>query len=95
MMDAMQILPAVLEDVGEEDLAQIVDICMSATSVETPGGPMRIMKGKTCMFPEIQTDLSATIMICWHCIKYNCSGFFGEIASLLTQNRQNGNQPKA
>lgn len=78
------LLPKLLDAISEEDLHHIIVKCLNYCDKSLPAGWQKVMTGESYGIKDIEYDLTTCLLLCYHCIVFNCGGFFGEGGSLFS-----------
>lgn len=87
--DALQIvtmIPELLSTITDDDLKNLMVMCLKTVEASFPAGWQPVIDAHDNFgVDDLEYDTVACILLCYHVIAYNCSGFFGEsgLSSLL------------
>lgn len=77
---------AILGDLKDEDIDNLVDKCLRVCYVDLPAGRQPVIDETGHYGVEgVEYDMMLTLMLCWEAIKWGAADFFDENSSLSTQ----------
>ena len=80
------VVMAILGDLKDEDIDNLVDKCLRVCYVDLPAGRQPVIDETGHYGVEgVEYDMMLTLMLCWEAIKWGAADFFDENNSISTQ----------
>lgn len=79
----LSMIPKLLDEITEEDLHRLIVKCLNYADKSLPAGWQPIMVREEYGIQGIEYEMDTCLMLCYHCIAFNCGGFFDGGSSIF------------
>lgn len=79
----LSMIPKLLDEITEEDLHRLIVKCLNYADKSLPAGWQPIMVREEYGIQGIEYEMDTCLMLCYHCIAFNCGGFFAGGSSIF------------
>ena len=73
----LAMLPVALSSISETELTNFEIKCLQTVDMLTPGGWTTVMTNGKFDIEELEYDVAAVLLLCYHVLEFNLQGFFG------------------
>lgn len=84
----LSMIPQFLDEITEEDLHRLIVKCLNYADKSLPAGWQPVMVREEYGIQGIEYEMDTCLMLCYHCIAFNCGGFFAGGSSIFAKMRQ-------
>lgn len=79
----LSMIPKLLDEITEEDLHRLIVKCLNYADKSLPAGWQPVMVREEYGIQGIEYEMDTCLMLCYHCIAFNCGGFFAVGSSIF------------
>ena len=69
-------IPELLANISDDDLMNLEKKCLATVECKMPAGWIPVFNGKHFNIPDLEYDVLNTLLLCYHVLEFNVSGFF-------------------
>lgn len=84
----LAMIPKLLDEITEEDLHRLIVKCLNYADKSLPAGWQQVMVREEYGIKGIEYEMDTCLMLCYHCIAFNCGGFFDGGSSIFAKMSQ-------
>lgn len=81
----LAMIPKLLDEITEEDLHRLIVKCLNYADKSLPAGWQPVMVREEYGIKGIEYEMDTCLMLCYHCIAFNCGGFFDGGSSIFAK----------
>lgn len=81
----LSLIPKLLDEITEEDLHRLIVKCLNYADKSLPAGWQPVMVREEYGIKGIEYEMGTCLMLCYHCIAFNCGGFFDGGSSIFAK----------